>query len=334
MNTLILNQQQVSELLTMEECMMVMDKAFLALSAGDVLLPLRQVVWLPGGKSALAVMPSFSGDIQAMGVKVISVFPENLGTGMDSHQGAVLLFDAANGCLRAIIDATEITAIRTAAVSGIATRALSRPDACDLAILGSGVQARTHLQAMLIARKIKRIRVWSRNPDHAEQFAQREGEQHTIAIEVCKSAAEAVSGADIICTVTAAKSPVLKGEWLREGVHINAIGTFGPSTREVDSAVVARSLLFVDRKESAVNEAGDYLIPLKEGSIGPDHIRGELADVLSGKVAGRNSPEDITLFKSLGLAVEDLASAHYLYEKAVEKQIGTFVELGGLRHDS
>jgi alanine dehydrogenase len=334
MKVLILNQQQVRELLTMQECMMVMDKAFLALAAGEVLLPLRQVLWLPGGQSALAVMPSFSGDIDSMGVKVISVFPQNLGTMFDSHQGAVLLFDTTNGCLQAILDATEITAIRTAAVSGVATRALARSDAGDLAILGSGVQARTHLQAMLIARKIRRIRVWSRNLHHAERFAQKEGTRHDVKIEACENAIDAVKRADIICTVTSSRTPVLFGEWIEPGAHINAIGTFGPATREVDTMSVVRSSLFVDRLESAIHEAGDYLLPLKEGSIREGHIRGELAQVLSGSVQGRTSPEEITLFKSLGLAVEDLACAHYLHQKAVKNRAGTFVELGGRRHDT
>ena len=333
MKILILNQQQVLELLRMQECMMVLEKAFLALAAGDVLLPLRQVLWLPGGQSALAVMPSFSGDIRSMGVKVISVFPQNLGTMFDSHQGAVLLFDTTNGCLRAVMDATEITAIRTAAVSGVATHVLSRSDAGDLAILGSGVQARTHLEAMLIARKVRRIRVWSRNPHHADQFARKEGKRHNVAIEPFENAADAVHGADIICTVTSSRTPVLLGEWIEPGAHINAVGTFGPTTREVDTTTVVRSSLFVDRVESAIHEAGDYLVPLNEGSISEGHIRGELAQVLAGTLAGRTSPDEITLFKSLGIAVEDLASAHYLYEKAIERGAGTFVELGGRRHE-
>ncbi len=331
MKVLILNQQEIAQLLTMEECMRVMEKAFLALSQGDVLLPLRQITWLPGGKSVLATMPSFSADIQSMGVKVISVFPENLGTDFDSHQGAVLLFETTNGCLRAILDASEITAIRTAAVSGVATRALSRPDACDLALLGSGVQARTHLEAMLLARKIKRIRVWSRNLEHAEQFARSEGERHQVSIEAIRRAETAVADADIICTVTSSRTPVLAGEWIKPGAHINAVGTFGPQSREIDTATMVRSTLFVDSRESAVHEAGDYLIPLSEGSITPDHIRGELSEVLALSVPGRTSLNEITLFKSLGLAVEDLASAHYLYEKAMEKKMGAFVELGGTR---
>ena len=332
MKVLILNQKQIADLLSMEECMTVMEQTFRSLAAGEALLPLRQIVWLPGGESVLAVMPSFSSDIQSMGVKVISVFPRNLGTEFDAHQGAVLLFEATNGCLQAIMDATAITAIRTAAVSGIATRVLARTDATTLAILGSGVQARTHLEAMLLARKIQSVRVWSRTPENAQRFAREEGKRYAVEIEVRDSAKAAVEGADIICTVTSSRAPVLSGEWIQPGAHINAVGTFGPQSREIDTTTVVRSRLFVDRKESAINEAGDYIIPLSEGSITPGHIRGELGEVISSAIPGRTRPEEITLFKSLGLAVEDLASAHYLYQKATKQGVGAFVELGGQRH--
>lgn len=185
---------------------------------------------------------------------------------------------------------------------------------------------------MLIARKINRVRVWSRTLEHANRFAQTEGEKHKIAIEVCDSARSAVHGADIICTVTSSRTPILSGAWIAAGAHINAIGTFGPSSREIDTDTVVRSVLFVDRRESAVEEAGDYLIPLSEGKIQNDHIRGELAEVLAHKVTGRTSKDEITLFKSLGLALEDLAAAHYLYEKATAKGPGSYVEFGGARH--
>jgi alanine dehydrogenase len=333
MKVLILNQNEISQLLTMQECMEVMRRAFLALAAGQTLLPLRQIVWLPGGESVLAVMPSYSSHIQSMGAKVISVFPSNLGTEFDSHQGLVLLFEVQNGCLRAVMDASEITAIRTAAVSGVATRALSRQDAKDLAILGSGVQARTHLEAMLLARNIKRVRVWSRNFAHAQRFADRQSKRRNKMIEAMEHAEDAVLDADIICTVTSSRTPVLLGEWIKPGAHINAVGTFGPTSREIDTTTVVRAMLFTDRRESAMKEAGDFLIPIQEGKITADSISGELGEVLTGSVAGRSSDDEITLFKSLGLAIEDLASAHYLYEKAFETDTGTFVELGGKRHE-
>jgi ornithine cyclodeaminase len=187
---------------------------------------------------------------------------------------------------------------------------------------------------MLIARKIKRVRVWSRTLENAKAFAAREGERFNISIEAMPSAEEAVAGADIICTTTSSQTPVLSADWIRPGAHINAVGSFGSKSREIDTTTVVRSRFFVDRRESAHNEAGEYLIPLKEGSVREDHIQGELAEVLAGKVPGRTSPDEITLFKSLGLAMEDLASAHYCYEKAMEKGVGVSVELGGERHGS
>jgi ornithine cyclodeaminase len=332
MKVLIINQSEVPQLLPMNECMEVMAEALKTLARGNAILPLRPVMWLPEKVGALGMMPSYLGDIQSFGLKVVSVFPGNHGTEYDSHQGAVMLFEAAHGRLLAIMDASSITGIRTAAVTGVATKLLACEGAGDLAILGSGVQAQTHLQAMLLARTIRRVRLWSRNSEHAKQFAEREGKRHGITIEAMPTAEEAVKGADIICTVTASPEPVLKGEWIAPGAHVNAVGSSVPFTRELDTAAIVRSKLFVDRRESTLNEAGDFLFPKKEGAVGDDHIKGEIGELLLGKVKGRESAEEITLFKSLGLAVEDLASAHHIYRKALEKGMGVAVELGGSRH--
>jgi len=333
MEVLVINQTEVARLLPMRECIEVMAEALAALARGEAVLPLRLMLMLPDRRGALAAMPSYLRGLDEMAVKVISVIPGNLGTPYDSHQGAVLLFEAQHGCLLAILDASEVTAIRTAAVSAVATRLLSRPDAHNLAILGSGVQARTHLESMLLVRPVKRVRVWSRNADHAQRFAAREAKRHGLAIEAVPTAQDAVRGADLICTTTAAREPVLCGEWLAPGAHINAVGASTPDARELDTAAVARSRLFVDRRESALKEAGDFLIPKREGAIGDDHIRGELGDVLLGTVAGRTAPGDIALFKSLGIAVEDLAAAHHIYQRTREMGAGTRVELGGQRED-
>jgi ornithine cyclodeaminase len=333
MKVLIINQAEVRKLLPMDECMDVMADALKTLARGDAILPLRPVMWLPERVGALGMMPSYVGDIQAMGLKVISVFPGNHGTQYDSHQGAVLLFETQHGQLLAIMDASEITAIRTAAVSGVATRLLAREDADDLAIIGSGVQARTHLAAMMHARTIRRARVWSRDSEHAAQFAKRESRRHGIHVEAVPTAQAAVEGASIICTTTSAREPVLKGEWIAPGTHVNAVGSSVPFARELDTAALVKSRLYVDRRESTVNEAGDFLVPRNEGAISDDHILGEIGELLLGKVNGRATDDDITLFKSLGLAVEDLASANHIYKKAIETGIGTAVELGGERHD-
>jgi len=332
MNVHVINQAEVLQLLPMNECIDVMAEALRTLARGNAILPLRPILWLPEKVGALGMMPSYLGDFKAMGLKVVSVFPGNHGTEYDSHQGAVLLFETEHGRLLAIIDASEITAIRTAATTAVATKVLAREDAGDLAILGSGVQARTHLEAMLLARPIRRVRVWSRSPEHTRGFAERESQRRGIHVEPADSARAAVSGADIICTTTAATQPVLLGEWIAPGAHVNAVGSSVAHTRELDTAAVVKARLFVDRRESTINEAGDFLFPKKEGAIGDDHIQGEIGDLLLGKVAGRGSPDEITLYKSLGLAIEDLAAAHYIYQKALEKGIGTSLELGGSRH--
>jgi len=332
MKVLFVNEPGVHALLTMEACVPLMRDTLRSLSAGDAVLPLRTKVGLPDGSGVLGLMPGYLGEPESFGVKVLSVMPGNHGTQFDSHQGVVMLFGVEHGEPLAILDATAITAIRTAAVSGVATKLLAREDAGDLAILGSGVQARTHLEAMRIARKIRRVRVASKELERAKAFAERESKKHAISVEPVASAREAVTGADIICTCTSSREPVLSGEWISPGAHINAVGSSVPSARELDTAAVKRSRLYVDRRESTVNEAGDFLIAKREGVIDDDHIVGEIGEVLIGRLAGRRSPEEVTLFKSLGIAVEDVASARHIYEKAKKTKTGRFLEFGGSRH--
>ena len=331
METLIVSQSEVAQLLPMDECVAVMEQAFRALAGGDAILPLRPVMWLPERVGALAMMPSYLGGLQAIGLKAISVFPGNHGTPYDSHQGVVMLFEAKNGRLLAIADATSITAIRTAAASGLATKLLAKSDAGDLAILGTGTEARTHLEAMRVVRPLRRVRVWSRHTENVARFVEVESKRYGIKVEGMPDAKSAVEGADLICATTSAREPVLMGEWLAPGAHINAVGSSVANTRELDTAAVVKSRLFVDRRESAQNEAGDFLIPKQEGAIGDDHILGEVSDLVVGKVEGRKSTDDITLFKSLGIAIEDLASIQHIYAKARDKKVGTWVALGGGR---
>jgi ornithine cyclodeaminase/alanine dehydrogenase-like protein (mu-crystallin family) len=326
---LIANQSEVSQLLPMAECIEVMTKTLQALAEGKALLPLRTMMVLPDGENLMGLMPSYLGNIQALGVKVISAFPCNFGSEYETHQGVVILFDAQYGILRAIVDGTSITAIRTAAVSGLATRLLAREDAGDLALIGAGTQAHTHLEAMKCVRKIRRVRVYSLPLAGAYAFAERESKRHGLPVEVKETAREAVEGADIICTTTTAQEPVLMGEWVSSGAHINAVGAYTPSTRELDSQAVAQARLYVDRKESTLHEAGEFLIPKSEGRFGDEHIVGELGEVLVGKASGRSSPGEITLFKSLGIAVEDLAAAHHVLQKARLTNLGLWVEIGG-----
>jgi ornithine cyclodeaminase len=330
-DVLIADQKLVTELFTMDEAIGVMRRALLMLERGDVVMPLRTMLPVPGGDRVMGLMPSYAGELEAVGVKVVAAFPENLGTEYDTHQGVVLYFDTQRGLLRAIVDATSITAIRTPAVSGVATDLLARPEAGDLAIIGAGTQAHTHLQAMHAVRRLRRVRVYSLPQGSAERFAIRESRFHGLPVEVAATAAEAVAGADIICTTTTAAEPVLHGEWVSPGAHINAVGAYTPFTRELDSSLVAGARLYADRRESLLREAGEFLIPKGEGLIGDDHVIGEIGEVLAGKAAGRTSPEQVTLFKSLGIAIEDLASACHIYDRARKLDRGTWVEIGG-RH--
>lgn len=331
MRCLVVSQREVPALLPMAECIEAMAGALRTLAAGDARLPLRPVVTLPNGRGAFAVMPAFLGGPPAIGLKAITVFPGNHGTPLDSHQGAVLLFDAERGSLLALIDASSVTAIRTAAVSAVATRLLAREDAGDLALLGTGVQALSHLEALAQVRTLRRVRVHSREASNVRGFVARAQERLGIRVEAAASAREAVEGADLVCTTTASQTPVLEGAWLSRGTHVNAVGASLKDARELDTAAVAGARLFVDRRESALAEAGDFLIPKAEGAIGDEHIRGEIGELLLGTRPGRQSRDEITLFKSLGLAVEDVAAARVVFANATRSGAGTWVELGGER---
>lgn len=311
----------------MPTCIELMAAALASLSRGEVTLPLRPVIRIPDSPNAFAVMPAHSASLRATGAKLISVFPGNHGTALDSHQGVVALFDGETGSVLAMMDAASITAIRTAAVSGVATRLLARENAATLVILGAGVQARAHIDAMLAVRAFTKILVWSRTLEHARQVAEAARRQHGVDAEAAVDAATAVKAGDVICTVTAAREPVLRGAWLKPGAHINAVGASIPTARELDTEAISRARIFVDRRESALNEAGDLLIPLAEGAIAADAIVAEIGEVLAGGAAARRSDSEITLFKSLGLAIEDLACAHYLHGRAKADGAGTWVDL-------
>jgi alanine dehydrogenase len=328
MKVLFVNDAGVRDLLPMDSCVGLMKSTLTALSRGDVVLPLRSKMWLPDHSGLLGLMPGFLGDPKSFGLKVVAVMPRNHGTPYDSHQGVVMLFGVEHGEPLAVIDASAITAIRTAAASGAATDALARADAGDLALIGSGVQARTHLAAMKVVRPLKRVRVWSRSRANADRFAHEESAAG-LSIEVGRTAEETVRDADLICTTTSSKEPVLEGGWLSPGAHVNAVGACFPSTRELDTEAVRRARLYTDCRESCVNEAGDFLIPRKEGAITDAHLVGEVGEVLLGRVPGRRSSDEITIYESLGVAVEDLAAAHAIHRRALETGAGTWLEWGG-----
>ena len=327
MKLLVLNHAEVEQLLPMPECIAVMEEALAALADGQAHQPLRSITKPAGVPGVMALMPAFRGGGDPLfGLKAICVFPGNAAIGKDAHQGGVLLFSGVTGELLALVNASAITAIRTAAVSGVATKLLAREEASELAIIGAGVQARSHLAAMACVRSIRRARIASKHAEHAQQLSAEMKTRFPFPIEPVDTAADAIRGADLIVTATIAIEPVLRREWISPGAHINAIGTFSPNAREIDTATMVDSSLFVDRRESAFNEAGDYLIAAREGAIGPDHIKAELGEILIGSHPGRTSRDEITIFKSLGLAIEDLAAASYVYQKARRQNSGVWVE--------
>jgi ornithine cyclodeaminase len=327
MKTLILNHEEVSELLPIKECIAVMREALLALAEGKAYQPLRTITRPPDAKGVMGLMPSYmSGDRAAFGLKAICVFPGNPAKGLDSHQGAVLLFSAETGELLALMNASAITAIRTAAVSGVATELLGQPGPCSLALIGSGVQARSHLPAMAAVRSIKSCRVTSRHYANAQKFCEEMQGDVSFPLEAVETVEGALKGAELIVTTTTAREPILKREWISPGAHLNLVGSSTPKTREIDSETMAAVSLFVDRRESTLNESGDYLLAAREGVIGPDHIRAELGEVLKGERPGRTASDEITCFKSLGIGIEDLFSAEYLYRRAMERNVGSWVE--------
>lgn len=292
-----------------------MEKMFRSLAMGEAAQPLRSLMWLPGKKGLLGMMPGYDTSVGIMGIKLISVFHGNRDKGYPSHQGVVILFDANNGQPLMIFDASEITALRTAAVSALATTLLSRQDAEVLSIVGSGEQAERHIESILLVRKIRQINTWSRNEKNATRLASKVSERHNISVVVSKNAKKAVKDADIICTVTSSPEPVVLGNWISRGAHINAVGSSTPVARELDTNAVLKSKLYTDCYESILNEAGDFLIPKKEGAVTNSHIRGDLGELLLGTKRGREDKDEITLFKSLGIASEDISSCWHIYQK-------------------
>ena len=316
MSVRVIDEHDVRRLLPMTECIDVMAEALASLARGEVHNPLRFVIRPPGEQSLLGLMPAHRGGPAPLyGLKTVAIFPGNSARGLDSHQGFVALFDGETGETRAILNAGAITAVRTAAVSGVATRLLARDGASTLAILGAGIQARSHLEAMRAVHDFERVVVWSRTPGRLPE------------LEEAASAQEAVRDADVIVTATSAVEPIIDRGWLKPGVHINAVGSSIPTTRELDTATVRAAALFVDRRESTINEAGDFLFPQREGAIGPEHIRAEIGELLIGAAEGRRSADEITVFKSLGLAVQDLAAAEHVLRRAEAEDAGSVVSL-------
>jgi ornithine cyclodeaminase/alanine dehydrogenase-like protein (mu-crystallin family) len=328
---LVLGAGDVRRLLPYPECAGAMRDALAALARGEVHQPLRTIIRPPGAAGLMALMPACraaggEGTEAAFGLKAICIFPGNPAAGLDTHQGGVLLSSAETGEPLALLNASAVTEIRTAAVSAVATELLARPDAAELAIIGTGVQARSHLLAIAEARPLRQVRVAGRDPAKARRFAEDMRGRSTVPVTACASAAEAAGGAGIVVTATSSPEPVLRREWLAPGTHINAVGACLPHARELDTETMAAAALFTDSRESAASEAGDYLLAHAEGAIGPGHIRAEIGELLTGAALGRSADTEITVFESLGLAAEDLAAAGLAYRRATERNAGTWVD--------
>jgi ornithine cyclodeaminase/alanine dehydrogenase-like protein (mu-crystallin family) len=322
---LFLGQQDIARLLSVADCVDLMADAMAALARGEVHQPLRQIVRPPDAKGLLGLMPAYIGGAEPVyGAKTGGFFPGNSAIGMDPHQGCVLLFSGETGALMAVMSASEITGIRTAAMTGLATRLLARPEASRLALIGSGHQAHWQLQAVAAVRTLSSVKVAARSMASARSFVEAQQPSYGFAMEAVDSVEAAVRDADIVVTVTSAREPILQRQWIAPGTHINAVGSSTPSHCEIAPALMAHASLFVDRRESTLSESGDYLNALHAGLVTPASLLAEIGELVIGRHAGRSSSDEVTLFKSLGMALEDVAAARWLYKQARDCNIGTW----------
>jgi len=323
---IVLTHDDVTKLLPMKEAIEVVDGAMRQVSRKGAALPLRSAVPVGGG-NLMGVMPGSIGNPACFGVKMVSLFPDNPAKGLSSHCGAMVLFEAETGGAIAMMDASLLTAIRTAAASAVATRALAREDAEHLAIIGYGEQAEHHLDAMLAVRPIKRLSVAGRAAGKAEAFAARAGALYPqLEVRHGDDVRAAIGKADIICTVTAASEPVLMGDWVSTGTHVNVVGASVSSKREVDDRMVERGAIWVDYLPSALAQAGEIVDMIAAGRLREDDLRGEIGALLLGEIAGRDDAESITIYRSLGIAAQDLAAAHHVLTRARKESMGQAVE--------
>jgi ornithine cyclodeaminase len=327
--SLLLSEAEVARCLDMKSLIPLMARALAAFSSGEARQPVRTSIRVKSADGFYGVMPALlpplSGMPGALGLKSVSFYPRNGERNLPTHLATILLLDSATGALEAVMDGRLITEMRTAAVSALSVRLLAREDATRLAILGSGVQARSHLEAISLVRPLSEVRVWSRNPDNARKFAAAAADQVDCPVAAAYTVESAVADADIVATVSSATEPILHAGWVRPGTHLCVVGSSSPRMREVDSDTVAASRVFVDSREAALVEAGDLLIPMAEGRITAQHLVAELGEVAAGG-PGRLRDDEITMFKSLGLGVEDLAAARLSLTRARELGLGT--ELG------
>ncbi len=319
---LLLSEEDVRIVLSMDDLIAAMRTALERFSTRTVVQPVRTVIEVGLQRAAFAVMPAFIADPPALGAKLVTFFASNADAGLPTHLATLILLDSMTGELMAIMDGRFITEARTAAVSAVATAALAREDAAVLAVIGSGVQARSHVDAIGRVRALRTVRAWSPNRGRLDQFVRETAPRTRAGVVGCASARDAVDGADMVVLATAAREPVVRSDWIADGTHVCAVGACRPHEREMDTALVARGRVFVDSRAGALAEAGDLLIPVAEGAFDASHVAGEIGEVLAGISPGRRAPAEVTIFKSLGMGVEDVAAAHLAYQKAAERGLG------------
>lgn len=325
---LLLTRKQIESILTMAEVISAIEEGFKEHALGTVRMPVRTILSCERYKGQMLTMPAYvGGNIDALGQKTVSVYPNNPTMNLPTIQAVVQLLDPKTGSPLAIMDGTYMTAMRTGAVSAVATKYLARQNSKIATIFGAGVQSATQLSGICQVRKIQHAYVYDIDKKRATEFAIRMSDTLKTEVEPTENVEEAVQNSDIISCATTSKTPVLKGEWLKEGTHINGVGSFVASTRELDTSAVTKSKVVVDSREAAMEEAGDLIIPIKEKTITPDHIWAELGDIIIGEKPGRETDKEITFFKSVGLSLQDISTASLVYKKAMQSGIGTKIDL-------
>lgn len=324
---LVLSEKEVQSLAEVQELIPVLERAHIQYSTGKAVMPVRLVVPLPQIEGRITSMPGYLNEDKALGMKVVTFFPNNLKQNLPQILATVMLFSADTGKMIAAMDGNYITAIRTACVSAMATKALANPESRVLGVLGAGVQARAHIRALTQIRKISEIKLYDIFEASARQLQESLQKEIGVKINVVQSAREAVLDADLLVTVTTAKEPIVKADWLKPGMHINAVGSHRPDLREIDGATLAAAKIVVDSRDAIMAECGDILIAIQEKAITANSVHAEIGEVLAGKKPGRTRGDEITLYKAVGIAIQDVATAHLVYRKALERNVGTNIEV-------
>lgn len=327
LSMLVISEQQVRGLVDIDELIEALEKAHLQYSTDRAVMPVRLVVPLPAIQGRITSMPGFLTDDKALGMKVVTYFQQNPTRDLPAILATIMLFSADTGKIIAIMDGSYVTAIRTACASAMATKVLANPDSKVVGILGAGVQARAHIEALTRVRNIGAFKIYSPSGVSAAKLQEEMRGRIDSAIEVVSSAEQAVRDADLVVTVTTAKEPIIKADWLKPGTHINAVGSHRPDLRELDGATLARAKVVVDSRAAIMAECGDILLAIDERSIAPSVVHAEIGEVLAGTKPGRTDESEITLYKSVGIAVQDVAAAHLVYHKALKQRVGTTVQI-------